>query len=360
MIYNLESKADSSKICSYLGNVLGRYPVMHRLPDEVQKEETDNRYVIRRLINGKYIAMPDISYQGLLFSGMVFPDAKSINEIAFISKYGYLKDDNYVEKVKANLQLIEFYNALEQHPLYKLLKNGITMPFGEMAMANPLGIAMAYGLTTRLIPFTTNIDIARVMATCNYDIKKNAYRPVDQGYGVICVFLLPKSFIREANAIGSFPYSLEVDRMNLFALMPRNNIDILRYPFFKAFAFKLQGKDGFSALNKVPFELGYKGNLQDIANKIMGETEFSQSTFDTFLKSNPKEDGEKCKAKLKKYGINISDISSVSLKSLGNCDLITMWEEWCKNVRFLSNDKEYREWLMNIPKQYKYSQYFNM
>lgn len=360
MIYNWASKADSSKICSYLGNVLERYPVMHRSLEEVQKEDADKRYVIRRLTNGKYIAIPDISNQGLLFSGMCFPDIKSADDIFFTSAYAQLNDGEYAEKVKSYLQLIEFYNALEEHPLYTLLKNGITMPFGEMSMANPLGIGMAYGLTTRLIPFTANIDIARVMATCKYDCDKKAYLPIKNGLGVVCVFMLPRSFMREANAVGSFPYSLEIDKMNFFTLMPRYNVDILKYPFFKAFVFDLSEKDGYSALNELPFEMGEKGVLPNVVKNLLEKKTFSKNTFDTFLKCNPKEDEKKCEEQLEMAGIKISDVPNVSLEIINKDDLLMNWETWCKNIRFLSNDKENHDCLMNIPKHYKYSQYFNM
>lgn len=346
-------------VSEYLFEVLKRYPVLHNLPPERGVDREDKRFILTRQQSGRYSAKPNIVHQGLLFTGKAFPGAHVGDRLEYKSKLADSGDYSHANILAQNVKFDEFHLTLESHPLYRLLRDGIDMPFGRFCMENPYGIAMGYGLSTPLIPFSSRLDVACVLASCTYNSETNVYTPVEDGLGIIYALQLPTIFgrIQGLSTVGSYPFC-DLDRLKLFALELYRGMDLSQHPLIRGFIFK-QNKDcGSSALAKVGQNISPMDELHVLSQQILKREGISQEAFSKNIERNIGDDERQNKDELEAKGFNLNE-QIVKFRNLSALD--TQWRNWCDNLIF--NHPESDEWiekLKSLPQEPSYINYFKV
>lgn len=319
MLQVIRKKGDDSVdvVYDYLQEVLERFPILHAIPSQIAIKYGNKRFVVVQRQEGMYSASPNIVRQGLLFTGKVFPDKK----MGDVLEYKVEKEEDEHEPYS------ELFKVLEQHPLSRLLSKGVEMPFGHFGMGQSEGIAMGYKYDTPLIPLTSDLDVARVWATCKYEKGKRKYTPVEDGLGVIYAYQINGALRRQRglSVVGSFPYC-DLDGQKLFSLKLPKGMDLSQHPLVRGFVFTQCREKGEEALAKV-------------GKTILPRDEFSRigEAFDTSGNTSPR-----------------------MVMQCPSEELIEKWRKWCDHLLFISKyNDEWVKILKDVPQRKEYEDYFN-
>jgi hypothetical protein len=273
------------------------------------------------------ILIPDAKMYPFLFRGQQKEWLPCLPSL-YRERYGKKPTD--VEIFIDRLRLTEFSILLNTHPVVKFFFKRHNFKI------NYLGLAQHYGLSTEILDFTNDLDIALFFSLCSYNKSLDCYEPnLDDGlhtailYVVVPFFYIDfktKSFLdNKISVIGMQPFIRPgVQKGFAFHFNQKENFNFFRYTF------NYTKDDSIYIFNK--FEQGKKLWIQDIlaekTKKIASQTAFSIYTFNQTC-INYRVSGlskNQLKNKLSDNEIQISTHINISEFSASECSEIV--NEW--------------------------------
>jgi len=185
------------------------------------------------------LLLPAPEFSALLYRGQ--------NEYFEICKPTLSRKMTAPEKLKANLQKIEFLSAIQTHPLTKIFQ---TKYFLEQYSHLPNyklkidyeAIAQHYEFKTNHLDFSKNKDIAMFFMTCRYDSKNRDFTPIsDDSMGVLYSYDFKLGILKNEHAInpiGFQPFS-RPDKQKAFSIVFNKNLNFNNFDFVQKEDIKL-------------------------------------------------------------------------------------------------------------------------
>lgn len=220
---------------SILTEALSEYPVMHLRPWDVRDQDY-NKFIVTRLMSGRYSLKPNISSQGLLFHG---------NSSVAKSKYSSLTEitrglDDHSEKqiqwISENVRRADFELLIKSFPLYKMLSEGVNIDDEILRVEIPYGLAHSYGFVSPFISFSSDLDVACFYAVTEF--VNGSFKIKKDGMGVIDVIQLssPFSFNSGLSTLGKQLFVRPGINKEFLCLL-ENDCDLYELPHVDGFVF---------------------------------------------------------------------------------------------------------------------------
>ena len=278
--------------------------------------------------------------------------------------------------VVENIFYEEFVLALKDHPLIRMLWNGVELCGHRYFFdVNYYGLAQHYGLKTSVMDLTSDLEVAKFFAVTDYDEKKNSYKPVldDSRYGVLYYWDNVRNPLAFQPVTGGnlsniglqvFPRS-GMQSGFLFSMFRGQNFNDC--PFVK---YKLFRHD--AAISKQIFKNVRKGKLyfpedelSSLTQRIKKSKVLSGQAFLANLASNPKDDKNKNFADCKSAGIDIDFMRSHITFNVVEKELFRkkiksgFWTKFCSKIIFPNDiDGHILQEFIDLPNNPKYKTYF--
>lgn len=340
-------------------------PVRHLSPMHIVASDPD-KYIITRLMSGRYSIKPNISRQSFLYRGESQDYALAVPK-EFRSK-------NNDDILLANIRFNDFHNMLESHPFYRMLKNGIKLSEREtIRIENPYGMASCYGLDTLNLSFTSSLDVAAFYAVSHYDAGNNTFTQVEKEedkpetqVGAIYAFFLAIPFptILGLSSVGFIPFP-HLENQRTFIFQMSRGITFQQHQFQQKFYFRHDKEK-----DKVFFEKFHKGEdltvedeILQKARSIVSGTEVSKTAFLKNLHDNPRDKEDVNKERLSRLGIQITDVdytfNTQELTAYRQRMSQGYWNRFCSQLIFEElRTKEAKEIFLDLPNNPLYTEYF--
>ena len=296
-----------------------RFPVMHLSPYD-RIVNGDNGYVMSRQMDGSYSLKPNITKQGLLFRG----DSQYVSP--FYSRY---RMDNSNSR---NVNLGVFRHLIESFPLYRMFKEGVTLPDGKvLRFENPYALAYLYGLATPFVGLTADLDVASFYAVTKWDEDERQYAPLKQGEGVLYAYELrqPLNQTRSLNTLGLQVFKRTYYQKS-YVLQLHENADFNKLIALTGFRFNHDEE-----LSKEIFDKFEGGALlapeDDLLSKKLCSDDWQESP-------------EFTRAELEEVYAHIEEY----------------WKEFIELIDFSEEEENNREALLQMPSNEVYAKFFNL
>lgn len=356
---NLDKLPNAWQLRQLLKKFQKDFPVLHMMPLDRVVDDVD-KYILTRLVNGRFSIKPNITHQGLLYYGNCDYDKVKNGVIPPYYKGGYAEHDDFMEN---NIIITQFQQLVETFPLYDLFNKGITVGHRRIAVGNAVSLAAAYSLKTPFINLTSSIDVALFFATHEFEESTQTYRPKSNGVGVIYIYPLDRPFgmIPGLSTLGLqvFPRTYHVKQ---FELRLDKNRKFEDSPSVIGFTFKHDSEVSNKFADK--FEKGRLLLPSDdfLIRKWNGIKKIIYSqAIEENQRQNPNDDKVKNKNALIERGYNIEDgTPSFSANDLSDVDLYGIWEQICDNLIIPFNrGTAILDFLRQIPSMNDYKKYFD-
>ncbi len=147
------------------------------------------------------------------------------------------------------IKVQEMQALMMTHPLFRLFQNGIDLAGDKYVFEmNLYGLAQHYYQKTALMDLTSNIDVAKFFACCEYDSKTHGYKPVldSKKHGVIYYYSLDmpnifqyqlNDYLTKLSTIGLQVFPRSGNQHGFLLQMPKgvnfNNLHKVRCKYFK-------------------------------------------------------------------------------------------------------------------------------
>ena len=362
-----QNHARIDELLMMLRNAVERFPVLHLSPVDRIVDSKDE-YVLNRLASGRYALKPNITRQGILFRG------DSHYHEVFRTRYGQEKIIGHGPEVRekiipVNVRRSDFEIAIESFPLYKMLKNGIVVPNGKkLVMENPFGLAYAYDQPTPFVGLTSDLDVAAFYAVTEYDAESGKYTPVTTGMGVIYAFELrmPFSMTIGLSSLGRliFPRTLQ---QKTFLLNINPEYDFNQMAVVNGFVFNHDAAlsraiyDRFDGGEKLaPKEDFLLKKIQKFPKNTVSEQGFMRNLLENMGDSRMENESVLSRAGVRIDGNLNPAFTFDELKGVYS-NIASYWQSMIDGVYVGGNHgAEIKKFLMNLPWNPDYSQYFDL
>lgn len=367
MIYNAKSFDKLPNLDQLLGKlkpVLKNLPITHRSPIEPIIRDRDV-FIVTRQMSGSYSLKPNISTQAALFRG-----ESSFSYTAYTCRPRlFRKEPRYLVQ---NIKYEEFQIALESHPLFSLLRNGIKLSDNfVLRLYNPYGISMCYGFDTSLLSLTSDLDIAAFYACCEQDENGNwqpvTYKDGEEKKGILYVFNMTAPFAMTPglSSVGKQAF----DRCGLqksFAIdIPRGQ-DFRNHKFVSGFVFKHDSdvsKRIFDNFNQGRILAPTTDILANKAREILLSSLVSRTAFNRNLQANPNDNQSRNENEIKDKGYEIDEermplFTENELNAYYDNSL-HIWDAFCSDLVFNDrNGQQLLDELRRTPEREEYHNFF--
>ena len=362
-----QNHARIDELLMMLRNAVERFPVLHLSPVDRIVDSKDE-YVLNRLASGRYALKPNITRQGILFRG------DSHYHEVFRTRYGQEKIIGHGPEVRekiipVNVRRSDFEIAIESFPLYKMLKSGIVLPNGKkLVMENPFGLAYAYDQPTPFVGLTSDLDVAAFYAVTEYDAESGKYTPVTTGMGVIYAFELrmPFSMTIGLSSLGRliFPRTLQ---QKTFLLNINPEYDFNQMAVVNGFVFNHDAAlsraiyDRFDGGEKLaPKEDFLLKKIQKFPKNTVSEQGFMRNLLENMGDSRMENESVLSRAGVRIDGNLNPAFTFDELKGVYS-NIASYWQSMIDGVYVGGNHgAEIKKFLMNLPWNPDYSQYFDL
>ena len=286
-------------------DLTSQMPVRHRMPYD-EPIEDDGAFLLNRTASGLFTLKPNITMQPCLYYG----DNDYHEELK--TTWSRLNKDNLIVD---NVLREEFELTMFSHPLYRLLFQGIPTRRKPIRIANPFGVATAYGFPSPMLPLTSSLDVAAFFATHRQNANTGQWTPIpernEQGelnVGVLYILelALPFPMMPGLSVIGAQAFS-RPGTQRMFALNMTDEENLNSRRFVTGFQFRQSPAEVVEISN-----MFQNGNLltpdELIAKKaadILRNRRVSEAAFELNCKNNPKDDFAENRRKLKAAGVEI-------------------------------------------------------
>lgn len=366
MIYTAEKYDKLPTLDQLLDNLkimLSHQAVRHLSPIEPIVSGSE-KFIVTRLMSGRYSLKPNISMQSALFRGESHWDEKNYSCCPSLLR----EAPRYVVQ---NLKYEELMIAMESHPLYRLFQDGIELSNKmTLRMNNPYGIAMCYDQKTSLLSFTSDLEIASFYACCER-LGNGMYKPIlnENGNkkGILYVFnmLVPFCMIPGLSSVGLQPFS-RCGSQKAFALNLTPGQDLRNHRFVVGFVFRHEAKVSQSIYDKFNSGMSLEPADDILAKKakeIYSSKIVSMTALERNLKKNPTDNIDKNKTEIINKGFTISAERKTAFTQSDldgyYANSINIWNQFCKDIVFPGRDaNSLYEKLLNVPYIDKYNKYF--
>lgn len=366
MIYNAPSYNQLptlEELIDKLRIALTRQPIKHRSPIEPIVRDRDV-FVVTRQMSGRYSLKPNISTQSALFRGESFfcDSGYSCKPRMFRTEPRYLVQ---------NIKYEEFQIALESHPLFNLLRNGIQLSDRfNLRLYNPYGIAMCYGFDTSLLSLTSDLNIAAFYACCEQD-DNGVWHPVttnnEEKKGILYVFNMTAPFAMTPglSSVGKQVFE-RCGLQKSFAIdIPRGQ-DFRNHKFVVGFVFRHDNAVSqrfFDRFNQGTSLAPTTDILANKAREILSSNIVSRTAFERNLRANPNDDELFNNREIitKGYGVSTERTTSFTDHELSAYfdNSLQLWEGFCSNLVFNDrNGQQLLDELRRVPQREQYHSYF--
>lgn len=353
----LERLIDNLKIA------LSHQAVRHLSPIEPVVSGFD-KFIVTRLMSGRYSLKPNISKQTALFRGESRWDDKDYNCCPSLLR----EKPRYVVQ---NLKYEELMIAMESHPLYRLLLEGIELSDKmHLRMYNPYGIAMCYDQKTSLLSFTSDLEIASFYACCERDVN-GAYQPIlnNEGNrkGILYIFnmLAPFGMTPGLSTVGLQPFP-RCGLQKAFALNLQPGQDLRNHRYVVGFVFRHDADVSRRIYNQ--FKSGRSLEpcndiLATKAKEINSSDEISQVAFERNLRKNPTDSQavNKREVENKQMSLVTDRDTSFTPAELDSyyANSFNIWEQFCQQIVFPGREGEsLLNTLKKVPDMERYKRFF--
>lgn len=365
MIYTIEDKKELPNIrelVDFIERKSRELPIRHlssieeRIPDS-------SRFIVTRTGSGRTTFKPNITNQGCLFAGL-----SKFQDIVTSKTFANERPNFLLDNVRRE----EFELVMESHPLYQLLKGGITIPnYRRIVVENPYGLALSYGFPTQLQPLTSDLDIAAYMAVSEED-NGSGRKLVDAKAiqsGMLYMFFLPVQIglISGLSCIGKQAF-VRPGLQKMFALHLAQGSNFNTNPLVRGFEFRHDHDADSYYFNKYQGEHSLFPNDDLLARKakaIIDTKQISNSAIDRNLQNNPRDDRNVNIAKLNDVGIEVKGEQSENLFTDDELEFYyahshDTWQQFCQDIIFNEpKGDELKQRLLAVPEQPAYRRYFD-
>ena len=366
MIYNATTYHQLPTLDELLENLriaLTRQPIRHRSPIEPIVRDRDV-FVVTRQMSGRYSLKPNISTQPALFRG----ESSFCDNSYTCRPRMYRKEPRYLVQ---NVKYEEFQIALESHPLFNLLRNGIQLSDSfNLRLDNPYGIAMCYGFDTSLLSLTSDLNIAAFYACCEQD-DNGVWNPIrnndEEKRGILYVFNMTAPFAMTPglSSIGKQAFE-RCGLQKSFAINIPIGQDFRNHKFVAGFVFRHDNAVSQNFFERFNQGTGLSPTSDILANKtreILSSNIVSRAAFERNLRANPNDDELFNNQEIieKGYEINAERTTSFTEDELTAYfdNSLQIWEGFCHNLVFNDrNGQQLLDELRRVPEREQYHGYF--
>lgn len=351
------------QLIDHVKTVLSRQPVRHLSPIEPVVSDS-GKFIVTRLMSGRYSLKPNISMQSALFRGECSWDEEIYNCCPSLLR----EKPRYVVQ---NLKYEELMIAMESHPLYRLFLEGIELSSKmNLRMYNPYGIAMCYDQKTSLLSFTSDLEIASFYACCERD-GNGTYQPIlnEEGNrkGILYIFnmLAPFGMTPGLSTVGLQPFP-RCGLQKAFALNLQPGQDLRNHRFVVGFVFRHDAD-----VSKRIYKQFKSGRSLEPCNDILAtkakeintSVEISRVAFERNLRKNPNNSRVENEKEIEEKGLTLTtdrDTSFTPSELEGYyANPIDIWEQFCQQIVFPGRDSEILlNKLKSVPNMDSYKSYF--
>jgi len=275
-----------------------------------------------KVSKNKCLLLPAPEFSALLYRGQ--------NNYFEVCKPTLSRKMTSSEKLKANLQKIEFLSALKTHPLVKIFQNKYFLeryyhlPNYKLKIDYE-AIAQHYEFKTNHLDFSRNKEVAMFFMTCNYDPQNRKFTPIsDDSMGVMYSYDFKLGILKNEHAInpiGFQPFS-RPDKQKAFSIVFNRNLNFNDFDFVQKKYIKLTKKlcedyyDMFDGGEK----LFPKDEISELAYEIQNSNYISKDAIEFYSQTSKtskkvilqylKQNGISITEN--KYSFNISDIKKLN------------------------------------------------
>lgn len=346
-------------------------------------DASPDKFIVVRTVKGRHTLKPNLNRIKFLYRGQnaVYPHLLSSFSREDEEITSFMSQDE-IKKCKerarrrhlvSNLKLEEFIDLLRSHPLFMMFDRGIVLePYQKPFFFNMnyYGLAQHYGFKTKVIDFTTDINVAAFFA-CTKNNGDDNYSPITDTklypYGALYVHPinpeLTFKFLFSTIGLQLYPRSgtqkgvlFEEAQVRQYLADKITNIYYFRHdPYCSTHFFKLMdsGKKLFP-----------EDGIAQYARNIIHGNEISGNIFAQNLYSN-QEDFKTNISILEENNIKVNwkkrmGFSTDMLQDL-SADLKNgLWEEFCNQIDFGEPDigNNLHSSLLTLPQNPLYSYYF--
>ena len=189
---NIDNLPTLSELVETLSRLQEAIPVLHLSPFNAVVRDS-SKYIITRLVSGRYSIKPNISQKSFLYRG-----ENQYYKSAVPTEFRHGNNDAVL---LANIRANDFVTMMQSHPLYRMLSNGIRLSDREtVRVENPYGMASSYGLETLNLSLTSDLQAVAFYAVSDYDVETNNFKQVvptekdETKIGAIYAFFLAMPF----------------------------------------------------------------------------------------------------------------------------------------------------------------------
>jgi len=337
----------------------------------------DDKFIVIRTQKKRHTLKPNLAHRHFLYRGQnkKYPKVlSSFSRDELPDKNGHINQQKVRDKhLVANLKTKEFISLLRTHPLFMMFDKGISLdperkPF--FINMNYGGLAQHYGFKTSLVDFTTDLEVAAFFA-CTKNVGFDEYIPITDtkeyptgvmyvhpiqpeltfkylAFSVIGLQLFPRSGAQKGVLFNENIQPIPLD--SLIRPIPfRHDPEVSRHFFQKMKKGKLLFPDDSIAL---------------YAKHILESKEVSGCVFAENIYSN-KDDFNSNMEALEREGLHVNwhqktQFTQEMLDDLDHDLKNGLWEEFCKQIRFVDSENEERlsKSLLSLPKNPSYAHFF--
>ncbi len=328
-----------------------------------------NAFIFNQNKSGKFVFKPNLYKRKFLFRGQT-RDYPTCTPSMF-------RDPNQCYFLEENIFQNEMMCLILQHPLVKLLDQGVELLHDKFSLLTNLGgLTQHYYNKTSFLDLTSDMEAMRFFATNNYDWETDTYTPMtdENELGVIYLYSLnmPNAFQRQRNechlsVIGKQVFSRPGSQHGFLFQMSKG-IDFKTLPEVRCIYFRHNAniskqisnmtKQGKSLFPVDALEIAYKEQLQLYRKQKIVSTNAVRMNLEYNI---TKETYESICRKLDNlYGIRVDkslspDFTKEQLHSYYQDIKNGWWESYCKDLYFYGAEcNAYKEELLQIEKREEY------
>ena len=355
------------EVIKILSEASKRMPVLHLSPlDSIV--DTKEKYIMTRLMSGRYSLKPNITQQGMLFRG---DSAYHKRFCSRLERSCVQNEKNNIRSVMVpiNVQRAEFELMIESFPLYQMLRKGIELPNRKiLRIENPYGLAYAYDYPTSMVGLTSDLEVAAFYAVTEYNSVTGEYTPVNSGKGVLYSFELrfPFGMTMGLSTLGRQVFSRTQHQKTFLLELPKG-IDFGQAAVVTGFVFDHDAKQTKEIYSK--FDGGKKLAPVDdfLFRKIksLPKNRISYQAFKRNLDDNPNDEQSENEEILEQANLTIDktlspEFSKDDLEEVYN-NIDDYWRNIISDIYIPEKDgDEVKDFLLNLSRDTRYMHYFDL
>ncbi len=341
------------------------YPFVSMYKNKFPKDA----FIFNQNKSGKFVFKPNLYKHKFLYRGQT-KEYETCTPSMF-------RDPNQSYFLEENIFQNEMMCLIQQHPLVKLLDQGVELLHDRFSLLTNLGgLTQHYYNKTSFLDLTSDMEAMRFFATNNYDWKTDTYSPMtdENELGVIYLYSLnmPNAFQQSINGchlsvIGKQVFSRPGSQHGFLFQMPKG-IDFKTLPEVRCVYFKHNAniskqisdmtKQGRGFFPADALETAYKEQLQ----LYREQKRVSVNAVKMNLESNITKETYKsiCNKLADMYGIKVDnslspDFTKEQLHSYYQDIKNGWWEHYCNDLYFYGSEcSAYREELLQIENRAEY------